>query len=90
MGDPSRKDIYEVFPLICTRCGGQMRIIAFITEAIPIKKLLSHIGEPTEPPPVSPARGPPAWTFQMDQILDAPEYEILDEPFYEEVCTQYN
>lgn len=25
--------IYEVFPLLCPICGGQMRIIAFITTA---------------------------------------------------------
>jgi len=24
--------IYEVFPLVCPICGGQMRLIAFITE----------------------------------------------------------
>jgi hypothetical protein len=26
--------IYEVFPLLCPLCGGQMRLIAFITEGI--------------------------------------------------------
>jgi hypothetical protein len=26
----------------------------------PIRKILTHLGEPLEPPPVSPARGPPA------------------------------
>lgn len=82
--------IYEVFPLICTRCGGEMRIIAFITDTITIKRLLSHIGEPTEPPPISPARDPPEWAFQMDQSLDAPECESIDEPFYAEECIQYN
>ena len=25
----------------------------------PIRKILTHLGEPLEPPPVSPARGPP-------------------------------
>ena len=25
----------------------------------PIRKILTHLGEPREPPPVSPARGPP-------------------------------
>ena len=25
--------IYEVFPLLCPKCGAEMRIIAFITEA---------------------------------------------------------
>ena len=25
----------------------------------PIRKILTHLGEPIEPPPLSPARGPP-------------------------------
>ena len=36
--------IYEVFPLICPMCGGQMRIIAFITFSADIHKILEHIG----------------------------------------------
>ena len=38
-----------------------MRIIAFITDAAPIERILDHIGEPAEPPRIGPARGPPAW-----------------------------
>jgi hypothetical protein len=53
--------IYEVFPLTCPQCGTQMRIVAFITEAAPVKRILSHIGEPALPPPIAPARGPPSW-----------------------------
>jgi hypothetical protein len=30
-----------------------MRIIAFITEAAPAARILTHIGEPAEPPPSS-------------------------------------
>jgi hypothetical protein len=51
--------IYEVFPLLCPKCGGQMRLIAFITEGMQIKKILDHIGVDSEPPHISPARGPP-------------------------------
>jgi len=36
--------IYEVFPLICPNCGGQMRIIAFITFSADIHRILNHIG----------------------------------------------
>jgi hypothetical protein len=43
----------------CPNCGGDIRLIAFITEAGPIRKILTHLGEPLEPPPISPARGPP-------------------------------
>jgi hypothetical protein len=27
-----------------------MRIVAFITEAAPVRRILNHIGEPAEPP----------------------------------------
>lgn len=59
--------IYEVFPLLCPMCGGTIRIIAFITEAPTIRHVLEHIGEPTEPPRISPARGPPSWDDGIDQ-----------------------
>jgi hypothetical protein len=36
--------IYEVFPLLCPLCGGQMHLIAFITEGMQIRKILDHIG----------------------------------------------
>jgi len=32
--------IYEVFPLLCPLCGGQMRIIAFITHSADIRHIL--------------------------------------------------
>ena len=35
--------IYEVDPLVCPRCGGLMRIIAFITELRVIGKILKHL-----------------------------------------------
>jgi hypothetical protein len=53
--------IYEVFPLLCPNCGGEMRIIAFINEAMALREILAHLGEPTSPPPMAPARGPPLW-----------------------------
>ncbi|GAB4216364.1 MAG: hypothetical protein Fur007_16180 [Rhodoferax sp.] len=41
--------IYEVFPLLCPLCGGQMRLIAFIAEGTQIRKILDHIGVDSEP-----------------------------------------
>ncbi len=38
--------IYEINPLVCPRCGGEMKIIALITEVEPIGRILRHIGEP--------------------------------------------
>ena len=39
--------IYEVFPLRCTHCGDDMRIIAFITDGPAVRDVLAHLGEPT-------------------------------------------
>ena len=44
----------EEFPLECPACGGDIRLIAFITEPGPIRKILTHLGEPLEPPPSLP------------------------------------
>ncbi len=60
----------EEFPLQCPSCGGDIRLIAFITEPGAIRKILTHLGEPLEPPPVSPARGPPTDWGELVQVHD--------------------
>jgi hypothetical protein len=55
--------IYEVFPLLCPLCGAEMRIIAFITDGPTVRDILAHCGEPTAPPRIAPARGPPLWNL---------------------------
>jgi hypothetical protein len=50
-----------VFPLLFPKCGGQIRLIAFITEGVQIRRILDHIGVDSEPPRISPARAPPLW-----------------------------
>ena len=60
----------EEFPFACSNCGGDIRLIAFITEPGPIRKTLTHLGEPLEPPPVSPARGPPTDWGELVQVHD--------------------
>ena len=60
----------EEFPFACPACGGDIRLIAFIPEPGPIRKVLTHLGEPLEPPPVSPARGPPTDWGELVQVHD--------------------
>ncbi|QQO55832.1 MAG: hypothetical protein N838_23290 [Thiohalocapsa sp. PB-PSB1] len=48
--------LFKSLPLVCPNCGAYMRIIAFLTEAVPVQRILAHIGEPTEPLPLAPAR----------------------------------
>ena len=65
--------IYEVFPLLCPICGGQMRIIAFIIYSVDIRQILEHIGVETEPPRITPARGPPLWDECNAQVAEGVE-----------------
>jgi hypothetical protein len=58
--------LFESLPLTCPNGGADMRLIAFVTDAAPIERILNPIGEPPRAVPVTPARGPPAWD-------DAPE-----------------
>jgi hypothetical protein len=59
--------VYEVLPLICPRCKGTMKIIAFIEEKETIQKILTCLNESIDPPHIAPARGPPEMEFNYDQ-----------------------
>ena len=56
-----------------------MKIIAFVTERESVRQILDHIGEPSDPPRVAPARGPPQFELAFDQTVDAPGDEDLDQ-----------
>jgi hypothetical protein len=62
---PTRSVGREVFPLICPACQVPLTFIAFLTEPEPITQILAHIGEPTSPPLLHPARGPPQAVLDM-------------------------
>ena len=57
--------IYEALPLVCPRCGNPMKIVAFITDPASLSRILNHLGMPTEPPPLQPARAPPQQDFEF-------------------------
>jgi hypothetical protein len=42
-----------------------MKLLAVVTEAKSIQRMLRHLGEATEPPAREPARGPPYWTSRV-------------------------
>jgi hypothetical protein len=66
--------IYEVFPLICPTCQAPLTFIAFLSDPEPITQILAHIGEPTSPPLIHPARGPPQTELAM-----GPDSGLADE-----------
>jgi hypothetical protein len=62
--------IYHAFPLLCPGCGEPMRLIAFLTDPFSIRDVLCHLREPSRPPPVHPARGPPELELGFAQASD--------------------
>jgi hypothetical protein len=71
--------IYECLPLKCPKCGQPMRIIAFVLDAPTIERILDHIGEPTQPPAVLPARSPPQLAFGFDQAPATTDWPEMDQ-----------
>jgi hypothetical protein len=51
---------FDLDVLACPRCGGRMSLIATIDDPRIIRKILGHLGLPTEVPQPRPARPPPA------------------------------
>lgn len=62
--------IYEVLPLLCPACGGELKILAFLTDPPVVSAILLYLELPHRPPPISPARGPPQGDFLLDQTPD--------------------
>ena len=58
-------------------CGAHRRIIAFITDAAPVERILVALGEPPRPPPIAPARGPPGWDDAPEPL---PDWDLLGQP----------
>ena len=78
--------LFESLPLVCPNCGADRRIIAFVTETATVRRILLALGEPAEPPRISPARGPPAWD---DPPVEAvPDWDALAQPQPEYVFDQ--
>jgi hypothetical protein len=43
--------IHEVDPLICTKCGGDMKVVAVIMDPVEVKKILRHLVKTGKSPP---------------------------------------
>lgn len=50
------RQVYEVDPLVCFRCGGTMKVIAVIERQGVVRQILDHLGLPTTAPRL---RAPP-------------------------------
>jgi len=64
------RKVYEVDPLCCPSCGGQMRIISFIEEPKAIDKIIRHLKLTFEA-----ERPPPSHNVQQQLLMAAEERE---------------
>jgi hypothetical protein len=55
--------VFAVDVLTCPHCGGPRRLIAQLTDPIVVRRILGHLGLPTEPPRSAPARSPEQFDF---------------------------
>jgi hypothetical protein len=54
------RKVFEVDPLICPRCGAEMKVIAVLTEPKVVDKILRHLQEKADrAPPGDLPRNPP-------------------------------
>ena len=37
------RKVYEVDPMICSKCGGRMKVVAFITEVAVVDRIIDHL-----------------------------------------------
>ena len=49
--------VFQADPLVCKACGGPLKIVAYITDGLSIRRILDHLGlsppEEKPPPPIS-------------------------------------
>jgi hypothetical protein len=50
--------VFAIDVLACA-CGGRLRFLATIEDPLVVRRILRHVGLPTDPPVPMPARPPP-------------------------------
>ena len=62
------RKVYEVDPMICPRCGGRMRVVAFLTEHAVVDRIIRHL-ELT----FVAEKPPPAYALEQVALMAAEE-----------------
>ena len=69
--------LLKVFDITqCQFCRGEVKVVAAILEKAAIEKILNHLGLPTEPPVIRPARPPPQTSF--DDFDPSVDFDFMD------------
>ena len=72
------KRVFMTDALTCPKCNGRMKILAAITKPDAIRKLLDHLGIPSEAPRRTAARPPPQ--AELSGTSDLAEVDYADPP----------
>ncbi|MBI5882603.1 MAG: transposase, partial [Elusimicrobia bacterium] len=74
------RKVFEIDPVLCPSCGGQMRPVAVITDDRELDRILAHLSLPRDFPKTAPARSPPRATAEETQVDPRVElWEGVDE-----------
>ncbi len=60
------KRVFAVDVMVCSRCDGPMKVIAFLEDPSVVKGILTHLGLPAEPLPAVNAQAPPTTVEMFD------------------------
>ena len=58
------KRVFAVDVMVCSKCEGPMKVLAFLEDPKVVKGILMHLGLRAEPLPVVRSRGPPPELFE--------------------------
>jgi hypothetical protein len=72
------KRVFMTNALTCPKCQGRMKILAAITKPEAVRKILDHLGIPSEVPPRTAARPPPQ--AELSGTADLAEVDYADPP----------
>lgn len=73
--------VFNIDVETCTKCGGNMKIIAAIEDPKVIRKILNHKGLPSKPPPLHPARGPPRGQYHFEDEFAQSSFDMSFDNF---------
>ena len=62
------RKVYEVEPMICPRCGGRMKVVAFLTEPAVVDRIIRHLGLT-----FAAEKPPPTQVFEQVALMAAEE-----------------
>ena len=68
--------VFTIDVEICSKCSGKMKIIAAIEDPKVIRKILEHMGLPTKPPTLHPARGPPMQKYHVEDDFSQSSFDM--------------